>query len=114
MYIANVTNDFYNITSSIYADYVNFTSSNDIMTLSNCTFNENDIDIIIPTLMFTKPCGLSFSCLMSLKIYILIKPPITIKRYWKHFITNSIKLIITRPIIVDKTYALNKPSFNKK
>ena len=41
------------------------------MTLSNCTNNENNIDIVIPTLLLTKPCGLSFLCLM---VYTLIKP----------------------------------------
>ena len=44
------------------------------MLLSNCTFNENDIDIIIPTLLITIPCGLSFLCLMSLMVYTIIKP----------------------------------------
>ena len=39
----------------------------------NCTDSENDIDIIIPTLLFTIPCGLSFLCLMSLIVYTLIK-----------------------------------------
>ena len=29
------------------------------MTLPNCTDNENNIDIIIPALVFTLPCGLS-------------------------------------------------------
>ena len=74
MYTANVTNDYDNITSSNYTDYDNVTSSNDNMTLSNSTFNGNDIDIIIPTLLFTIPCGLSFLCLMNLMIYTLIKP----------------------------------------
>ena len=36
--------------------------------LSNCTNNENNIDIIIPTLIFTIPCGLSFLCLLSLMV----------------------------------------------
>ena len=67
MYIGNVTEDFDNITSSNYPDYDN-------MTLTNCTINENNIDIIIPALIFTIPCGLSFLCLMSLMLYTLIKP----------------------------------------
>ena len=54
MYKTNVTDDYVNITD---------------MTLSNCTFNENDIVIIIPTLFLTKQCGLSFLCLMSLMVY---------------------------------------------
>ena len=61
MNIINVTN-LDNIT-----DYDN-------MTTSNCTDSENDIDIIIPALLFTIPCGLSFTCSMSLMVYTLIKP----------------------------------------
>ena len=56
MYIVNVTDDY------------------DNMTLCNCTNNKNDIDIIIPALLFTIPCGLSFLCLMSLMVYTLLKP----------------------------------------
>ena len=67
MYIANVTDDYDNITSSNYTVYDN-------MTLTNCTINENNIDIIIPALIFTIRCGLSFLCLMSLMVYTLIKP----------------------------------------
>ena len=67
MYIANVTDDNDNIT-----DYDIITSNN--KTLSNCTDNENNIDIIIPALLFTIPCGLSFLCLRSLMVYTLIKP----------------------------------------
>ena len=74
MYIANVTNDFDNITTSNYTDYDNVTSNKDIMTLSNFTFHENDIDVFIPTLLFTIPCGLSFLCFLSLIVYTLIKP----------------------------------------
>ena len=66
MNIINVT-DFHNIT-----DYDNITSTNTI--ISNCTNNENDINIIIPVLLFTIPCGLSILCLMSLMVYTLIKP----------------------------------------
>ena len=45
----------------------------------NCTDSENDIDIIIPALLFTIPCGLSLICLMSLMVYTLIKPLINKK-----------------------------------
>ena len=58
MYIANFT------------DAYNDTLSKNI----NCTNNENDIDIIIPTLLLTIPGGLSFLCLMSLMVYTLVKP----------------------------------------
>ena len=40
----------------------------------NCTNNKNDIDINIPALLSTIPCGLSFLCLISLMVYTLIKP----------------------------------------
>ena len=56
MYIVNVTDDYDNIS------------------LCSCTDNENNIDIIIPALLFTIPCGLSFLCIMSLIVYTLIKP----------------------------------------
>ena len=56
MYIANVTDEYDNITPT------------------NCTDNEYNIDIITPTLLFTNPCGLSFLCLISLMVYTLIKP----------------------------------------
>ena len=51
MYLANNTVDYDNITPI------------------NCTDNEYNIDIVIPTILFTTPCGLSFSYLMSLKVY---------------------------------------------
>ena len=50
-----------------------------ILTLANCTTNENNIDIIIPTLILTIPCGLSFLCLLSLMVNTLIKPSIKFK-----------------------------------
>ena len=56
MYVTNITDDYDNMSSC------------------NCTDSENDIDIIIPALLFTIPCGLSFICLMSLMVYTLIKP----------------------------------------
>ena len=46
---------------------------------NNCTDNEKNIDIIIPTILLTKPCGLSFFCLMSLMIYTLLKTLFNIK-----------------------------------
>ena len=67
MYITNVTNDYDNITSGHYTDYDN-------SALSNCRNNENNIDIIVPSLLLTLPCGLSFLCLISLMVYTLIKP----------------------------------------
>ena len=63
--MAIITNDYDKITSSNYTKY-------DIMTLTNCTNSENNIEILIP--LFTIiPCGLSLICLMSLMVYTLIK-----------------------------------------
>ena len=47
-------------------------TDNDKIT-NNCTNNENIIDITLPTLLITIPCGLSFLCLMSLMVYTSIK-----------------------------------------
>ena len=72
MYIANVKTNYDNITTSKYTDYDN-------MTLSNCTNNEKNIDIIIPSLLLTIPCCFSFLFFMSLIVYTLIKPLINKK-----------------------------------
>ena len=58
MYITNITDDYDNIT-----EYDSTTDTN------NC-----NIDTIIPALLFTIPCGLSFLCLKCLMVYTLIKP----------------------------------------
>ena len=64
MYVLKVADELNNITLD----------DNDKITLSTCTNDENNIDTIIPTLLFTIPCGLLFLCLMSLMIYTLLKP----------------------------------------
>ena len=63
MNITNITDDYDNIT-----EYDKTTDKNDC-----------NIDIIIPALLFTIPCGLSFLCLISLMVYTLVKPLITKK-----------------------------------
>ena len=63
MYVTNVTNDYDNNTN----DYDN-------ITFTNCTDSEFNIDIIIPKLLLTILCGLSFLCMLSLMVYTLIKP----------------------------------------
>ena len=77
MNVTNFTDDYDNMTSSSYTDilknYDNLSSTNYTNTLSNCTNNENTFDINLPTLLLTKPCGLSFLCLMSLMVYRIIK-----------------------------------------
>ena len=71
MYIANVT------------DYGNITPT-------NCTDNEYNIDILIPTLLFTKLYGLSFLCFLSLIVYTLIIPLFNKKKkIEKNFIPKS-------------------------
>ena len=64
MYITKLTtNDYDNITNLYTTNHYN-----------NCTNNQNNIDIIIPTILLTIPCGLSFLCLMRLMVYTLIEP----------------------------------------
>ena len=60
----NVTD--YDITTDDHSDGLSINK--------NCTINENNFDIIIPTIFLTIPCVLSFLCLMSLMIYTLNKP----------------------------------------
>ena len=57
MNITNITDDYDNITDT----------------------NDCNIDIIIPALLFTIPCSLSFLCLISLMVYTLVKSLITKK-----------------------------------
>ena len=72
MHVTNITNDY---------DYDN-------ITFTNCTANENNIGIIIPSLLLIIPCGLSFLCLLSLMAYTLIKPLFS-NKYWKTIIPKS-------------------------
>ena len=71
MNVTNIT-DYDNIT------YFEIFSNDYNITFANCRDNENNIDIIIPTLLLTIPCGLSFLCFMSLMVY-TIKPLFTNK-----------------------------------
>ena len=57
------------IITNITDDYDNITENDDTTDINNC-----NIDIIIPLLLFTIPCGLSFLCLIFLMVYTLIKP----------------------------------------
>ena len=66
MNVTNITDDYDNITS------INSTGF-DNMTVFICTNNEKKIDIIVPTLLITIPCGISFSCLKSFMVYTLVK-----------------------------------------
>ena len=48
---------------------INVTDSDKMTDLDNTTDTNNcNIDIIIPALLFTIPCGLSFLCLISLMV----------------------------------------------
>ena len=53
---------------------LNISNDYDNITFTNCTDNENNIDIIIPTVILTIPCALSFLSLISLMIYTIFKP----------------------------------------
>ena len=84
MYAMNVT-DYDNMTD----DY------NDILSIiNNCNINENNLDIIIPTLLLTIPCGLPFLGLISLMVYTLIKPLLNIER-WRNFYTQLIQFVVS-------------------
>ena len=65
------------VTNNTTIDYDNITDY--YIILKNCTNNEDNIDIIIPTLLLTLPCGLSLLCLISLMVYTLLKPIIKFK-----------------------------------
>ena len=63
----NITDDYNDTLTTIITNNYNDTLS------SNCTNNENNIDTTLPILLQTIPCGLSFSCLMSLMVYTINK-----------------------------------------
>ena len=98
------------------ADYDNIPSTN--MSLCNCTNNENDIDIIIPALLFTIRCGLSFLCLISLMVYNLIKLLFNKKNYIKYkwtkilYPTHPVRCKITGPSECGKLVFLTNLIFN--
>ena len=75
----------------IVTDYDNIRSTN--MTLSNCTNNENNIEIIIRLITIIQ-CGMSLICLISLMVYTLFnkKKILTIicVSKWKSFVTQII------------------------
>ena len=59
---------------------INVTDLDNITEYDNTTGTNNcNIDIIIPALLFTIPCGISFLCLISLMVYTLVKPLINRK-----------------------------------
>ena len=66
-----------NITAIDYDSITDLNTTNNITV--NCTDNENNFVIVIPTLLLTVPRGLAVLCLLSLSIYTLFKPLITIK-----------------------------------
>ena len=70
MHVLNVT-DLY--TTNEYDKLLDLNTTDDYNITDKCTIKENIIDIIIPTLLLTIPCGLSFLCLMSLIVYTLNK-----------------------------------------
>ena len=66
MYVTKVTDDYNNITLNNYTDIL---SDYHNTTLSNWTDSEFSIDIFIPSLLLTIPCGLSFLCLISFMVF---------------------------------------------
>ena len=76
--------------TNITEDYGNF---NDLNFTNKCTDSENNIDIVIPTLILTIPCGLSFLCLMSWMVYTLNKPLFNTK-CWRNFYTQIIHYVV--------------------
>ena len=86
-------------TSNEYDNFTDLNTTNDYNNGTyNCTINESNIDIIIPTLIFTIPCGLSFLCLMSLMVYTIIEPLFNIKWMEKFFYpTHPVRCIIRSP-----------------
>ena len=57
--------------------YITLTTDeyNDTLSINNnCTKNENNIAIFIPSLLLTLSFGLPFLCLMSLIVNTLLKP----------------------------------------
>ena len=57
-----------NVTNTTAFNYDNITNDYDNITFTNGTDNENNNDKIIPALLLTIPCDLSFLCLMSLMV----------------------------------------------
>ena len=68
---------------------INFTDDYD-----NHTVNDKSFDIFIPTFLLTKPCRLSFLCLLSLMMYTLIKHLFNTKG-WRSFYTQLIQFAVS-------------------
>ena len=84
-------------------DYNNSLSRN-----NNCTINENNIVILTPSILLTKPCGLSFLCLLSLMVYTLIKPFFN-NNSWRNFYTQ-----IILPVHYNRTQRMRQISISNK
>ena len=101
MYITNVTDDYDNIT-----DFDN-------MTLSNCTNNGDNFDIILPALLYTIPCGPSILHLLSLMAYTLNKPLFNNIEMEKLLNPNHpVRCIICGPSNVGKSVFLTNINLN--
>ena len=73
------------ITNVIHYDIMNDFDYNDTLSLNkNCINNESNTDIIKPSLLLTKPCVLSFFCLLGLMVFTINKPLLNNKR-WRNF-----------------------------
>ena len=84
-----------NITNVTDYDNMKDVDYNDTSSLNfNCAINENYIEMFIPAILFTIPCGLSFSCIMSLMVYTLKKPLIN-NKWWRNFYTQILQLDVS-------------------
>ena len=72
-----------------------FTDDYDNMSLTNCTDNGNNIDIIKPTFLLTLPCGQSFLCLLSLMVYTSFNNKEKVEKFL--YQTHPVRCIITGP-----------------
>ena len=80
------------------AEYDNITNDYNDITLINCTNFDDIIDMFIPTILLTIPCGLSFFCLMSLMVYTFIEALFNNKKREKHLYPfHPVRCIITGP-----------------
>ena len=83
-----------NVTNITAFDYDNITNDYDKIKITKYTDNGKNIDTIIPTVLSTISCGSSFSCLMSVMVYTLIKPLFN-KKCSRNFYSQLIHLAVS-------------------
>ena len=100
MQVTNVTNDYDNITSSMYTDILNNYDNITFHLYDNCTNIEKNIDIVIPEKFFSLPCGLSFFCLISIMEYTLINPLFYNKWIWRNIYIHIILYVLLYVVLL--------------